>query len=89
MNKIVKSTLDIVKNQQIMTNEYFSQIRQALNISRREMAKSIGIHPSTLKRFENGERIRRPKLVTQSYANAISLRLVYLNIAVDGVLSND
>ena len=53
--------------------EVFKQTRQALNITQRELAESIGINPVTLSRYEKGRPVRSRMMLSQSGRTAMEL----------------
>ncbi|WP_157949698.1 helix-turn-helix domain-containing protein [Megasphaera stantonii] len=48
-------------------------MRETLHIGRYEFAKTLGVSYSSLRRLEEGERVRRRKMFIQSYKNALLL----------------
>lgn len=53
--------------------EVFKQTRQALNITQRELAESIGINPVTLSKYEKGRPVRSRMMLSQSGRTAMEL----------------
>ena len=63
----------------------FQKARESAGLSRNAMAQLAGISPSTLKRYELGKNILRPRLVEQALANALEIERLQ---KVFGVLGN-
>ena len=53
--------------------EAFRKVRQALNISRRELAKGIGVSTITLGKYEKGKPVRSRKMLRQSGISVMEL----------------
>ena len=53
--------------------ETFRKARQALNISRREIADGIGVSPMTVGKYEKGKPVRSRKMLRQSGINVMEL----------------
>ena len=49
------------------------RMREALHIGRYEFAKTIGASYPSLRRLEEGKRVRRRRMFIQSYKNALLL----------------
>ena len=63
----------------------FQKARESAELSRNAMARLAGISASTLKRYELGKNILRPRLVEQALANALEIERLQ---KVFGVLGN-
>ena len=63
----------------------FQKARESAGLSRNAMARLAGISASTLKRYELGKNILRPRLVEKALANALEIERLQ---KVFGVLVN-
>lgn len=63
----------------------FQKARESAELSRNAMARLAGISASTLKRYEMGKNILRPRLVEKALANALEIARLQ---KVFGVLVN-
>ena len=63
----------------------FQKARESAELSRNAMARLAGLSAGTLKRFEQGQNILRPRLVEKALANALEIERLQ---KVFGVLVN-